>query len=75
MIKRKGEKVNIESWSEQNKGTIVSEYPTNVVNYFKEKNIPSNYYKLIKVSGHSEGFLSDLKFDYCDAIVYSGKTI
>ncbi len=37
--------------------------------------IPSNYYSLIKVSGHSEGFLSDKKFDYCDAIVFSGKTI
>ena len=67
--------VDIGSWSENNKGVVVSEYPLNVVQYFKEKNVPSNYYSLIKVSGHSQGFLSDSNFDYCDAIVFSGKTI
>lgn len=53
LIKRKGRHVDKSSWSRENKGVIISEYPAEVTAYLSKEGIPSDYYKLIKVSGHS----------------------
>ena len=40
-----------------------------------KKGVPGDSYKLIKISGHSESYLSDSQFDLCDAIIQTGKTL
>lgn len=75
LIKRKNENVCPETWTKTKKGLIASEYPHELVKYFEKRNISSDKYTLLKVTGHSEGYLSDYRFDYCDAIVHSGRTI
>ena len=75
LIKRKQEIVNVEEWSSENKGVIISEYPAETTASLSKKGISSDCYKLVKVSGHSEGYLRDKNFDLCDAIVHTGKTL
>ena len=64
-------------WTDENKGTVISEYPYSVEKYFKSQNIDEKKYSLIRVSGSTESYLASRKskVHYCDAIVESGKTV
>ena len=63
------------AWTKQSKGKVVAEYPASMINYLHSLGICESHYSLINVSGGTEGFLEMEEFDYCDAIVESGKTI
>lgn len=55
---------------------IASEYPVSVTKYLTEKlGIAEDCFTIFKVSGCSESYLKMNKFDYCDAIVVTGKTL
>ncbi len=46
-----------------------------MINYLHELGINEEHYTLFPVSGGTEGYLQSQLFDYCDAIVETGKTL
>lgn len=76
LLERMGENsVNPYYWTPYSKGRIASEYPRSVANYFEEIGVDESCYSIIQVSGSTESYLEIDSFDYCDAIVESGRTI
>lgn len=78
LIKRCDTLVDPSKWTPLNKGKIATEHTTSVTKYFTNLGINSDCYSLHKFLGSSESFLvneSDTKYDLCDAIVSSGKTL
>lgn len=77
LIKRRGENIDIASWSKSNKALIAAEHVCHVAEHFHKMGVPQNAYHLDRITGSSEGFLinTNQKYLLCDAVVESGKTI
>ncbi|CAF4117487.1 unnamed protein product [Adineta steineri] len=75
LLCRKGAIIEPEKWTCDNKTLIASEHVCQVTKFFEQININHHTYHLDKVTGSSEGFLSNTsKYLLADAIVESGKT-
>ena len=75
VIKKKNRKVDPLSWTKDNKGKVISEYPLSMINYLDGLGIDETVYNLYRVNGSSEAYLESDNFDYCDAIVETGTTL
>lgn len=75
VLKKRDRKVDPFSWTKHAKGKVVSEYPISMINYLTELGIDEENFTLFRVSGGTEGYLQSELFDYCDAIVETGRTL
>lgn len=76
LISRKGELIQPEQWTSNNRPLIAAEHVVNVTRFFEQMKIDSSTYHLDRVTGSSEGFLiNSRKYLLADAIVETGQTL
>ena len=78
LIKRGGDIVDPTSWTSENKGLIATEHIYHVSQYMKKTGLKENQFSLDRIIGSSEGYMVNTmknKYQLCDAIVESGKTL
>lgn len=75
VLKKRDHVVDPSSWTKHRKGKVVSEYPLSMIEFLSELGVGEETYTLFRVSGGTEGYLQSELFDYCDAIVETGRTL
>ncbi len=77
LIRRANDNINYKSYNANNKLMIACEHPRHVVNHLKNV-INEEYISFDKIVGSSESYLvntTKVRYDLCDAIVETGKTL
>jgi phosphoribosyl-AMP cyclohydrolase / phosphoribosyl-ATP pyrophosphohydrolase len=78
LIKRVGDDIDMSKWTALNKCKIACEHMAVVSDYFTKLSISPDVYSLHKFLGSSESLLVNEtvnRYDLCDAIVSTGKTL